>query len=111
MTDEQCRAVVAPIKDMLSVLTSKKDAVSLQMKHTVLSAVCILDDNGNIQNRSVLKHLNPTIDARLFKKIVALKHAFNGSESLVLFDQNVANKGGTRSQFSIVIYKSIFRHP
>ena len=79
----------------------------MQTKQTLLSAVCILDDDDEIQNRQLLEHLNPKMNSRMIHKVVGLKSKFNSLESHTLYDEHAGNKGGVQRKFPLAVDQSI----
>ena len=109
-SEADCATVVGEIKNVLERLSTRKDHESMMTKQTLMAAVCDLDDDGNVQNRIMLKHLMPKLDSRALQKCVSIKHNFNTTDTSLLHDPMSANKGGVRREFSEQIDNDIISY-
>ena len=79
------------------------------IKQSPLSAICELDDDGNVQNRPMMKYLMPKIDPRVLQKCASIKHNFNTTDTSSLHDPMSSN-GGELGESSVSKWMRTLSH-
>ena len=100
-TQQQTNNIFQQLQNIISRLKSKKDKVSVQTKHIILSALACVDNNGQLTNENMIKYIHPNIGKKLLKDITSYKHKFNtNNKEVLLYNSKTC---GNRTK---VVYKA-----
>ena len=98
------------MQTVLSKLHNRTDKVSVGTKQILLSAMSIVDHDGNITNTNTIKCIHPKIHCDALKQIAINKHNFNTTNTNFLYNNKTCGDERTRQVFHGSIDNDIIKY-